>query len=143
MAQGDVHAKGGDGLPVWAGAMLAGHPEAVEELIEAGADLTSRDLAGNGWLHWGIDSGQSPELLMTGLQRLDRTWWHPNLAGDTPLHRAPMDLGLAQALGSRLWSERVSWTHMAQGRDPEVLARALGQPRLGDAWASWRIRCVP
>jgi hypothetical protein len=140
---GDIDQPGDDGMPTWAAAMHAGHPESVEELIEAGADLTLRDNQGSGWLHWGIASGQSLDLLMNGFRLLDHTWWHPNHAGDTPLHLPYLDISLAQAMGTRLWSERVSWAQMAQGRDPQQLAKEREEHAVADVWATWRARGVP
>lgn len=123
--------------------MQAGHPDAVEELMEAGADLNDRDPFGNGWLHWGLGSGQSPRLLIRGLQQLDQTWWHPNRSDDTPFHHLPIPQELAQVMGARLWGERVSWERVSHGRDPEALARGMGANDLADIWARWKGIGVP
>jgi hypothetical protein len=143
MAGGDVNAPGAWGLPVWAQALMAGHPEAVDELVEAGANLNARDRSGNGWLHWGIGAGLAPEILILGLQQLDHTWWQPNRTGHTPFHLAPMALPVANALGARYWSERRSWSKLTQPRDPEEAAQQAGALRLARAWAHWRGRCAP
>lgn len=138
-----MDARGPQGLPLWAQALMAGHPEVVEELIAAGADLNARDRSGNGWLHWGIGAGLAPETLLLGLNRLDRTWWQPNRLGLTPFHLAPMSLTVAHALGARYWSERRPWSRLGEPLTPEAAAEEAGADALAQAWALWRKRGVP
>lgn len=143
MHGGDVNAQGPEGRPIWADALLAGHPEAVDELLESGVDVNVRDPEGNGWLHWSIGAGLSEETVLAGLRLQDRTWWHPNHQGDTPLHLFPISTELAQGLGARVWSDRISWRELAQGRDPEHVALTFGAEKLARIWAEWRARCLP
>lgn len=141
MAGAQVDDLDGQGRPAWAGAMEAGHPEAVEELMDAGAHLQGRDREGNGWLHWGLMAGLATPLVVMGLHRLDQRWWHPNQAGDSPFHLPVVPLEVAQAMGARLWSDRVAWNRMAAGRDPVDLAHERGLEHLAQVWTEWRQRC--
>lgn len=143
MAGAEVNDRDDQGRPAWVGALLAGHPEAVEELMDAGAHLLDRDAAGQGWMHWGLRAGLSPTLVVMGLQRLDDRWWHPDCYGDTPFHLPSVPLEVAQAMGARLWSDRVPWAQMARDRDPVALAQDRGTGRLAQVWAEWRGRCSP
>ena len=143
MGGADVNDLDAHGMPAWAGAIQAGHPEAVEELMDAGAHLLGRDAQGNGWLHWGLQAGLSSTVVVMGLQRLDDSWWHPNLAGQTPFHMPVVPMEVAQAMGARLWSDRVPWRRMAQDRDPVELAQERGSDHLARIWSDWRRRCLP
>lgn len=121
--------------------MQAGHPDAVMELIDAGADLNLRDPEGNGWLHWAIESGQSTPLTLLGLARLDAHWHEANQHGLTPFHLPAIPLAVGQAMGVRFWAERRSWSSLLAHGDPVALAEANGHPQLASAWRYWRARC--
>lgn len=141
MAGGDLDGTTDQGLPVWASAMAAGHPEAVDELLEAGACLEARDTFGNGWLHWCINTGQSVVLTMMGMARLGPGWWHPNTQGQTPFHLPTMPLAIAQAMGARYWAERRSWRLLLEGGDPAQISAAAGSKSLALTWRKWEAQC--
>jgi ankyrin repeat protein len=153
LADGRVHVRawlmdGGEldfldeaGRPLWATAMLAGHPEAVDELIAAGANLNLRDHRGNGWLHWAITTGQRASLTLMGMAQLGPDWWLPNARGQTPFHLTTTIPDVAQAMGARFWAEGGRWARLQAGGDPIDLAREAGAPALERAWRACRQRC--
>lgn len=125
-----------DKLP-WEWAMNKNSARGVELLISLHANISNRTDENKGFLLHGLDTAMPRWLLIHGLRKLDRNWWLPDNAGQTPFHHPSLDRVVAQAIGHRAWSEGVSATMIKQISDPIELAYQRDQKDIARILKQW------
>lgn len=140
---GSPSARTADGEPAWAVVLAQAPPDAVDELINAGADLNVRALGEQGWLLRCLEAQVDPWLALTGLRRLDHTWWEPDVTGRSPFHDARLSVPVAQAMGARWWTEGRPWSRLLLAEQtPAQFATHAGRPDLARVWHLWSSRSL-
>lgn len=140
---GSPSAVNAQGDPAWAVTLAHAPADAVDELINAGADLNARTRNGQGWLLRCLDAGAEPWLVLAGFRRLDRTWWEPDHEGRSPFFDARQTAAVAQAMGTRWWTEGRSWTVLARdGQTPAAHAQEAHREDLMRVWRLWSSRSL-
>lgn len=140
---GDPSARSAEGEPAWAVVLAQAPEDAVDELINAGANLNARATGRQGWLLRCLTAGTEPWLVLAGLRRLDHTWWEPDDQGRSPFHDTRLSLPVAQAMGARWWTEGRSWDRLTlAGRTPGQFAAQAGRPDLARVWHLWSSRSL-
>lgn len=140
---GSPSATTATGEPAWAVALAHAPADAVDELINAGADLNARPSDGQGWLLRCQAVNAEPWLILGGLRRLGHGWWEPDRAGRSPFHDPTLSLPVAQAMGARWWTEGRAWAALTvAGLTPHARALASDRPDLARVWHQWSSRSL-